>query len=922
MRLAPLPFLFLLAAACGTDTGDDTNGNGGNDSGDTGDVDLGPAGCINLNGEEGDFANISDAMVYAKDGDTVNVCAGEYADPAEDGIVVPPGVHVVGAGSETTSVDAPSNAPAFALSGSGSSVSGFSITSTRSGVKVDGAADVTLSDLFFDSVANYGVEATDATNLTVSTCTFYVPAYGGVFVSGGSAVIDAGLFTEPTGYGVQALGDAEITVSNSIFDQVHATTNDGTDGHAIYGSSATVTTDHNVITTDDLFAVWVESGTLTMTGDLIADTPYGVVAFDTALTTNGVDIFGSTEQGMFINTSTPVSLTDTTVALNGGNTTGLTSCYIPYDDFGTAGYVCGGILLITDEATLTGVSVSDYEQYGLYAVPSKKTQALTLTNSTFDNNGRWSVYGNTVNATVDGLIVTNHREPDETNTDPCYGYVDRGDAVVFESSEATVTNSTIADGEGWGLVFVLGSGTVTNSTISGHECSGMMGYEGTLIASGNTFTGAKSYGAIYNYQGSIVLDGNTFADNAYSTEYSYDDGAGGSYRYTYTGGGRDVISYTATGCSITNNTFTGGDLSLDIEVSGCDIGYNTWTDYDGALVQANQNEKSDPVELHDSTIDDVAGPVVYAVYGYADAHDLTIGTTRTYPYSYEQYHTDVDGVETLSYSYSYDSTQPVFYGYGYYYAYWSDNDGDGVYETPTEYGYQAALKLSHISVGSAISTLVQGYESSLEISDLTVESVAGYGIYGNWNHYAPQVEIDGVTVQSSDSAAIYLDGNTVDAGYALLSDVTVEASSGDAVNVTGIADVEITGLDVLSTSGYGLWLDGSYAYTDYSVYPSVYVSGTLDYLGVFADINVNSALRDGVAITNGVVDIEGVEADGGAGSGLALSSTNATVIDNVFDSNASYGMSCSSVTLAACSGNILTNNGLGAHLDCSDDCAL
>ncbi len=913
LRYAPL----VLALGC-PEGGKDEDSGGSDIGSDTGDIDHGPPGCINLNGEEGDFATITEAMKYAADGDTVNVCAGEYSET----VTILKAVAVVGEGSLLNSIDAPVNQPAFDIVANDASVSGFTITSTRSGVVVEDSTNVALTDLVFDAPANYGVEASEATNLTISGCTFTYAAYGGVFLSGGSATVDSSVFNEPTSYGIWATDGNVLMATNNVFTGVVATANDGSDGHAIFAQKSTVSTMQNQVSATELFGFWVEDGSLTMDGDVINDAAYGVLAFDSVFTATGVSIYGAQSQGIYASTSSgPVAITDTNVLLNGGATTGLTSCSAGYTEF--AGW-CGGILVAAPELSLSGVSIADYENYGVYLVPYKASgeMNLSITDTSLDNNGRWSLFASNVVAAVDGLSVTGHREPDAANTQPCYGYVNQGTSAVFELSELTMVNSTIVGSEGWGLSLVQSTADVAASTLGAAECAGIISYESTLVGSGNTFGSGTDYGAVFNYSGALILDGNSFVDTRVTDIDTYEDTSNpGAYtRYEYTNQGRDVTSTYGTACQISNNTFTGGGISVVVEISGCDIRGNSWNDYNGTLVQAYQGDPSDPVVVKDNAADDFGGQAVYATYGYVEVEDFRIGDTRPYSYGYASYYVAADGTETLNYSYEASYGNPVFESYGYYYGYWSDTDADGIADTYTETALPSGMSLKNVSVGNAYSTVVQGQEATLEIVDLSVESSGGYGLYAYWGHYAPELEIEGMDIGSTAYAGIQLDANSADAGYALLTDVEIGVAGGAGVSLTGFAEWAVSELSVLDAGSHGFYATGENSYYDSAT--STWMTTPLEHIGSLQDSVIVGATLEGVYVQNGTFLLEGVNVSSADTHGVTLGSLTAWVEDNALTGNNGYGMACSSVVFSYCGANDLSGNTAGEHDGCSDDCVV
>lgn len=916
MRLMPLSSLLLWLSGClaGGDS-DKDSADPGTDSGDA-DIDWGPPGCINLNAVEGDFVTIGEAANAALVGDVVQVCAGSYTEKVN----VPEGVSIAGAASASTVIDAPVNESAFDITGAGSGVSGFTITSTRSGITLDNAVRATISDIVFDSPANYGIESINSTEVAISTCTFSLPAFGGIYISGGSATVDGSVFSEPSSYGVWVASDAAVTLSNNLFALVHQTTTDGSDGIAVYVDDANVAMTNNVINASDFAGVRANKGSLSVAGDVITDSPYGIIAESGEFAVDGVEVYGATNVGMFVNTKTDVVINNAVILLNEGDTTGLTSCSEDYANF--SGGCGGGLYLGADTAVVTGVTVADYENFGVFVAPARNNGTVTgsLQDITIDNTGRWGLYASAFEGPVDGLTVTNHREPDLTNTSICYS-VDRAGAAVFYESTVSLTNSAFNGSEGWGVAIVFGTVDISTTDFQNAECAGIVNFQAVSTISGNNFGPNGQHGGIFSYEAASIVDGNTFVDTAHDTEYLYEDGAGGFTRYVYSGYGKDALFYSNTACLITNNTFSGGDTSLDFELTGCTVTGNTWTNYGGTLISVYQGDESDPVVISGNTADLIGGTVVDSLYGYAEVEDLQVGTTVPYSYSYAYYAIDAEGTETEIYSYSYSYGQPVFRAYGYYSGYWSDDDGDGISETFNESGYAAGMVLSNVQVGESYANLLEGSEAALEIVDLTAETVGGYGVQASWSHYAPEVEIEGLDFGSVVYSGIYLAGNTEEAGYAAVSDVNIDqVGSGAGVWITGFAEWTLESVTILDSAGYGVYSTGAYSYYDYAT--STSVSGTIEPASELFGVVVEGATMDAISITNGTPVIDRSTASAGAASGLVLTSTTAEVLDSQFTGNGEYGMECVTTVLSACSGNLLDGNLSGTHLDCSDDCTL
>ena len=126
--------LLLLLSACGGKSTDDTgstNDDTGNDTGEPG-VNFDP-GCITVNGEGG-YASLNYAISLAAEGDTIEICEGNF----EEEVVVNKNVTIVGAGANLTSWSAPTNAHSFTIEDATAvNIQDLTIESTRSAIKVE-----------------------------------------------------------------------------------------------------------------------------------------------------------------------------------------------------------------------------------------------------------------------------------------------------------------------------------------------------------------------------------------------------------------------------------------------------------------------------------------------------------------------------------------------------------------------------------------------------------------------------------------------------------------------------------------------------------------------------------------------------------------------------------------------------------------
>lgn len=891
-----------------TDTSTDDSG----ETADTGLPDYGPPGCINLEGVTGDFATIAEAVDLAPEGTTVNVCAGAYSEQ----ILLRKVISVVGAGSATTTLTPPAGANGIEID-AGATVSGFTVLAANHGVVVDEATGATVTDIVVDKPLGWGIRAEGALDLVISMCTFIEPQSGGVDLEGSSATVDSSLFSRPISYGIRATDGSNLVASNNIFDQVSDTGSTdrspkkNTDGWAILGEDSEVTTSENTATTGTYGGFKVENGALAMSGDMISGTPNAIIAIESSLAADGLEVYGATGQGIYAtHASVPMTLTNSTIALNGAEA-GLVSCSNNYDDYD--GF-CGGVYLETAAATISGVSISDYESYGLIVLSALGAVEVPVTASgvTLTNNGRISLRMEYTSGTVDGLTVTGHREPDTSLPQFCY-YVDQSDAALFTYSTVVVTNATIVGNRGWGITALNSDLTIESSTIADNQCAGVVNFTSTMSATGNTFGFAEQFAAVYDQQGALSLVGNQFIDTTYTATSSYDDGAGGEYRYVYSGYGKDIVLYDSVEAYVADNTFANGDSSIDVYYVGAVIENNNWIGYSDTLIRAYYADPGDPVVISSNSADDIGGTLAAAQYGSAEVEDFIVGTTRAYSYTYSAYHN-----EELMYSGTSTYAKPLFQAYGYYSGYYSDSDGDGIAETYTTYGEEAELSLEDIEVQRAYGPVASTQNGSLEISNLSVETALDYGIYAYWDHYVPALQLEDVYFGSTGRDAIYVVANTADEGGLVVEGLTVDVATGAGIYATGMADVLLESVTITDSSEEGIYIAGDFSSYDYAT--STSTVGVRAVETTLSEVSVLGADLDGIVLSDGIASVSVSQATGGLGDGLALVDTAASITGNILTGNAFYGMSCSNVVLDACATNTLSDNTLGTHDGCDDAC--
>lgn len=887
MRIPPILFVLALIGCSGDagDKNDDTAG-GGDDTADT-DVTYEP-GCITVDGGGG-YANLADAVTLAAEGSVIELCDGTW----EEAVVVDKSVTIRGSAGTGSFLNGPGSDVPLTITGAGVTVENLTLESPRTAIVLDGATDANLVNITVASAGSWGVSATDAT-ATIDGLVLVQPAAGGVQVAGGEIAIANGDFQYPASYGLDIADGAVVSLANTTITGTLMLSDDVSDGYAIQIDGGTLSMTDSAIAGADGIGIYGADADLSLTNTTISDIVYlGVFTFDSTYDFDGVAITGSYLQGAYMD-GPEISLANTTVSTVTG-----TSCSLDYADWGVDGNPwCGGLNLVGDVVTLENLTVSGYENYGVIVQPNEEDLAtLSWTGGSVDDVGRWGVYAAYVAGTLTDVAVTNTREPEIAS--PCDGYVDQSAALLAIYSELALDGVTLQGNAGWGYSALVGTTTIANSTFDGNACIGFVNYQNQATVTGTTFTNGSDRGGVYDSQGVLVLDGNTFLNNKSGAEYVYDDGSSVS-RSVYSGGqGQDVFAYGSLSVSITNNTFTGGDTSLTIQVpSSAEVVGNSWSDYESYIAYFYQMPSSSPGIFADNVVDDVVGPVVQASYGPVEVSNVDVGTTRlSDTVTYEWYQDDV-----LQYSYSYQSSSSVLYASGYYY----DDGAGSITDWP------GSITVEDVSVVSAYDSFLYAYDAEVDIDGVELGDATYYGVYGYWSSYAPDVEINDMSVGSAGSTAFNFSNYFSEYGSVALSGVTVESASGGGISTSAVGELSLEDVSFGNIGGYGVYTssrtyDYSYSY-DPSTGSYTYTYTDLDSATEVTASNVTMASSgsyafylQGGSATLSEVTLSSAGYDGFVASGLTSVSISDSTISapgaigvDVVDSYSAYSYESSS----------------------------
>ena len=907
--MTPRPLLALaLAMSLGCPAPDDTDKT--DDTGeDTGDPVVYDEGCITVDGGGG-YASLNDAIHLATEGATIEVCEGEFMEA----VVVDKAVHIVGAGTELTRWDAPEGeAPFLFQEVASAGLSGMSVASSRSGIEIEASSDVALTDLVFDNIANYAITASDCTGLVVDSASLTESQWGAVRISGGDATVSNSSFVDNLGFAVKGTGGAELSIqANTISGTMYTELDDEgaiADGFAVFLEEAgPATLSENVFEANPILSVWaIESDSVSMSGDSIEGGLYGIYMIYGDLELLDVTITDPTEMAVLYAAPSGESLVAEGLTISGDPE--LVSDYA-WDEGITSSI---GLYAECEDISISDSTITGYNSYGAYLLGNGADDGvLTISDTTFDNNGRRGIFSADLDVTATELALTNLRELDDDYDGAIY--IDLPAAWYHQSGNLDLSGGEISGNEGWGISAAQANVSVTGVTFDGNHRSGLIDFAGTSSIQGNTFTNSldESYfGALCAYESNgMLVQENTFAGNgSYSTEQMYEDAHGNVYGYVYHDkvfdSGLDVYAYGAT-ITVTDNSFSNGYLGVQIYSSDGVVQDNSFEGHTYASIYVG-GEGSDAVVVEDNTVTGNIGYGLMASSADVEVSGLEINDGQSALISYDYYYNEV-----LQFSSSYETSY------------------DAIYLST------ASVLLEDVTINSPAGEGLYSYNSTVEIDDVTIRNASAlttysYGAYFYHYNSAPELYINGLTIESPQGAGgIYLyTYNNKDFTAADFYDVEIRDAVSHGVVMSTFPGIEgaaanFEGLEISGSGGSAISMSSSAA-TITSATLQENAGGGISASSSALELSelvLESNTTDGVTISGGTLDLASAEIVTNGGDGIDLSSCTATVEAAVITGNGGYGMTCSGVTFDSCGDNTISGNTLGENFGCDPGCEL
>lgn len=790
----------------------------------------------------------------------------ELCDDFEGTIVISTEVNIVGNGIIVTP---DVNAPAFQITGDANvSIDNVDIVSTKEGFIVEAGATLNVTGVDFDQVDTYGIDIAAGATVVADDLIITEPDWGGIRVNGGTLTLTNSEIVSPGSFGVRAEAGSIVTLEGNTISNI-----------------ANRDPDQQFFELDGV-GVWLDGSTGTLSGNIIGGATIAGVNADarSTLTMDGDEIYAGVAG--ILNRSSAMDVTGVTIQ--------------DYEGYGV-------VTLGSSQATFNSVSVTTdptasrqstlgqegggYGSIGLYAIEAEITVSGTaeLPSEFRGNNSAGIIVspqqnGTTSAATVSDTVIDNNK-----------GF---GIAVYtgeLDMTDVTITNTQNDDENcitdtgyscNMAVAMINTSGSITDAVITDNNDWGVIALNGVLEVNQGLFA-RNSRNSVAVQAATLALTGTTFDE-------------GMSNHVTVQGGATGVVD---------GATFSNGNHTTEFEYQSGDDLIRTVNYYQAQDVLVSDGT----IEILNSTfINGERGMTVYG--GGAEAPKATVRNTTFTGYNQQVLNGSTGSEWTV------ESVQ--FKDVGRYVAYCyscSMSLKDVSIENTTKYKYKYDRfindELQTTTEFEQASEVMYMYLADISLEDVTIDGADGRVMYA----YNSSVEFDGVEINNAirdgfDRAAVdiswvnrIIDGATDPSSYpnavvnklsfngqigaldeggapvtpsdALYMSGWTDADGNQAEGVIEIVEYSVVGTDDGTVNGDGLELAnlGSVAITGLDISGVRQAGLRLDQTS--ADVTGKAGARGGIIDTIGDSGIV-IDADRGVYAASAVSLTDVTVTDS------------------------------------------
>ena len=933
MRLMTLSTPLALILACGEkDPSDNTT--------DTGTIEEDityESGCFVVDGGDG-YKYLNDAIAMADEGSQISP-VGCTDFEHEEKIIIDKSVRLVGIGQDRFTLVAPVNETGITITADNVEISDFAISSTRSGISVEGGNNVHLHDLTISEMGNYAIKTIDA-DVQLDDLTLWNNGDGAVNIDGGSVVATGLDVRGNEGVGLLVIGGALLTLSDSQVVETQPTDPTSiTDGFGVYiDGGSTLMSSNNVYDNNILIGVQSVNGTVEMNGDTVSNSlSTGVWAEGQgSLSMTNVTLDGNLTYGLINMTTGGFTIQDVVVSVDS-----LMSPSYDAESWEDNGFGSMGVYANTPIVDITNLEVTGYNNCGAN-LQSDSSTAFNVEGLNIHDVGRKGIIVAGHTGTMNNVVLKDildldglsSKELDENgqyldlNEDGIPDYttfcstVDRNAGAAIINADLTVSNVLTQDVQGYGWSVIQANMALDTAFVQRNTCSSLMAFQGG-IQGNNVEVAGNSYE--YEGLGSGVVG---YLATLFSMENSTFTGTTAEYP--------DISAYLyeSTGY-FTNNTFTGGGIGIYSNTSAVESSENTFSEQsfysiylNSSLINGSEHtfENDQFVGTPSDAFDSTPIPI-YCVGAGAISVDGSSFTDIRGPYGIymsscnsEIENATFDQIDSYS-IYAVDGDHDI-----------SDVTLTSVNEV---YSFYDALRFSASG------------PMNVNITDTTIADGLGGGIYTYSSDptTAPlNINLSGIEMNNMANDAMEISGSTV-----FLDDYTVDGAR-YGVNITNstlsMSDVDISNtvftgvrtIDTDTTADSITITDAGTNGIDLSggtmLLSNALIDGSTE-SGLYAS-NASDVTVDGSAFQNGVhgLELEGTDTasvtftitssnfDLNSDSGVSLTYADGAFEPSIANNNQDFGMECSNTTFTSCSDNDLTGNVNGEQSGCDETCGI
>lgn len=822
-------------------------------------------GCILINGIEPGFAHLSDALMYAQDGDNITICEGIF----EGSVIIDKSVTLIGAGPESTVIIGDSNEMTLTVEAPDVSIAHIGVESTRNGIVALAVTGLVIDDVTIAVSGQYGISL-NGVQASINGSTITNAPFGGIDVQNSTLTINGTTISDIQGYGIRMVGSTG-TIANTVISNVTVpSSTDDLDGTCLYIEDTTDRVELDTVQTNlcQRVGVYWFDADVDMHDCTVTDSSNGIVGIgggddgNTVLANNYLQEVGLL--GIYV-IEMDAEITGNTVTADSAD---------PNDSIGIA---CGN-----DDGTftVTGNTVDGYKLYSMWVQYQYKPGPTGGTAVVSDNNilnaGLFGLYVSELDeVTFSGNHISGVRWSGSQQHPDSYS---DGMAVgLFDNELVTMHDNEVVDADVVGYFILNSDFTSTNDTVSETRMWAMY-----ISESAGTFTGLTVHDCtIYGVDlrtSAVDFSGCTFADNIEGLQPDdWDDPK------AYPFGGIGILYNDAQGV-VSGSTFSGhDDYGMYIFEANTTVEFSDFSDNYGGMYVNGDSANGYPITIQDNTFGSHEWASLYAYTSDATIQrNVFDGADGTGFYGSSFFGTVDDNTFTNAFTgvqaYVYDIV---------------NMGGPGTYSNNTFTGTAVGISVTSYAGEMIVSgNTFDGVQSPISISDyLPLDEVIR--VQGNTFTNPGQTPID-----VADVIELEISGaNTVTgsgSGPAILIDwvgtvsvdgATVTGSAGPGIEIHG-GTVSVTGNDFTGSTGTGIVIDGSATAVDLT-------------------------MTDNVAFSDGSLH------------GVTLTGTvTGSATGNTIEDNLGYGINCDSaaVTLSACT-NIQSGNTLGDFLE-NNGCVL